>query len=642
MPPTSDGDGKRTVGCSLSKLIITDAHLQKIRDAVLSTHKATLLVSELLNIYIRHSLESNSMVDLSHVFNQSWILNAYNEVTTGSRSVKVLPELRQVRDAFMPSFDPPSRLGIQQCLLYDAGNMATVAATNVWMHFGKRVYSHVRRVFSLNESEYNALTKDEKRKRKLDHLQIAGDLCKSSSETFQSNSKYHSWIVRERERLQITEAFGSDNGKPFTYHLKRRPHKFLFAMYVMSLEKEMDGGKSFAIYPLRRTLVPRHVRFDQKALRDLLGLGQSDYIKQRQKDRLKRKRDGEEKVVVPKRTKHEMEEENMELFGQVVNLRYAGVSRRHLFDYAFTTDGVGARVQMRDISRKNGGNVTSLPKRGVWAIDTIKHLSRIDDLHVIGMDPGKRELIVGVDMDHPKDSTPIRYTQRQRRHELQCKRFSNEIDSITDPVIKTMEQEMAGYNSRSAKLTSFCEYCGKRHEHLDTLLSHYAQLIFRHHRWKKSIKMQQSEERLYKSIQKKKTDHRPIVLAYGAWGLIAGRPGMVSNRGNPPCIGVGLMKKLSKRFLVCPTPEHGTSKTCCRCMGPCGPWTDVEKSEGRTIRGLRRCTQRDCMIPLNRDRCGGTNIGFNFVRLMNDKSPIRTMTDEEVSLHQASLCIECD
>jgi hypothetical protein len=107
---------------------------------------------------------------------------------------------------FMPSFDPPSRLGIQQCLLYDAGNMATVAATNVWMHFGKRVYSHVRRVFSLNESEYNALTKDEKRKRKLDHLQIAGDLCKSSSETFQSNSKYHSWIVRERERLQITEA----------------------------------------------------------------------------------------------------------------------------------------------------------------------------------------------------------------------------------------------------------------------------------------------------------------------------------------------------------------------------------------------------------------------------------------------------
>ena len=81
-------------------------------------------------------------------------------------------------------------------------------------------------------------------------------------------SPYHSWIVKERERLQITEALGSDNGKPFTYHLKRRPHKFLFAMYVMSLEKEMDGCKSFAIYPLRRTLVPRHVRFDQKALRN--------------------------------------------------------------------------------------------------------------------------------------------------------------------------------------------------------------------------------------------------------------------------------------------------------------------------------------------------------------------------------------
>jgi hypothetical protein len=245
-------------------------------------------------------------------------------------------------------------------------------------------------------------------------------------------------------------------------------------------------------------------------------------------------------------------------------------------------------------------------------------------------------------MDNVKDSHPVRYTQKQRHHDIQGKHYQLEMERMTGEDIKGIEHEMSGYNSRSATLTTFCSYCGKRHEHLETLLLHYSNLIFRHHRRKRVIKRQQSEERLYKAIEKRKVDHRPIVLAYGSWGLYAGRPGAPCNKGNPSCIGKGLMKKLSKRFLVCPTPEHGTSKTCCRCMGACEPWKEVEDKENRKIRGLRRCTQRDCMVPLNRDRCGATNIGLNFGRLMNDKSPIRTMTEEEILFHRATLCIECD
>ena len=151
------------------------------------------------------------------------------------------------------------------------------------------------------------------------------------------------------------------------------------------------------------------------------------------------------------------------------------------------------------------------------------------------------------------------------------------------------------------------------------------------------------ESCLREGISKRKTnDSRPILLAYGSWGAVAGRPGMVSNKGNPSCIGVGLMRKLSKQFLVAITPEHGTSKTCCRCFGPCDAWKEVEEMEKRKIRGLRRCTQRDCMIPLNRDRNGAINIGYNFIRLMKSENPIRMMTDEEVLFHQATLCTQCD
>ena len=48
-----------------------------------------------------------------------------------------------------------------------------------------------------------------------------------------------------------------------------------------------------------------------------------------------------------------------------------------------------------------------------------------------------------------------------------------------------------------------------------------------------------------------------------------------------PCIGVGLMRKLSKRFLVSPTPEAYASKTCSRCFGECGPCSETEDMMGK-------------------------------------------------------------
>lgn len=204
-------------------------------------------------------------------------------------------------------------------------------------------------------------------------------------------------------------------------------------------------------------------------------------------------------------------------------------------------------------------------------------------------------------------------------------------------------QFWTGYNSRSSDLATFCAYCGKRHESLEACLAFFADLGHRRRRWKTAIKEQKSEEKLYKRLEgiRKKGDRRSLVLAYGSWGLVAGRAGAASNRGNPPCIGVGLMRKLARRFVVAPTPEAYTSKTCCCCLGPCEAWREKEEEMGRKIRGLRRCTQRDCMLPLNRDRNGATNIGTNFQRLMTDKSPIRSMTEENIAFHRASLCLEC-
>ena len=106
MPPTSDGI--RTVGCSLEKLLPDVGHLAAIRQAVASTHKATILASELLNMHLRRLLHTPD-ADLSCFFNASWLLNAYNEVTIGKRKVKVDEDLHQTPEKHMPSFSPPDR-----------------------------------------------------------------------------------------------------------------------------------------------------------------------------------------------------------------------------------------------------------------------------------------------------------------------------------------------------------------------------------------------------------------------------------------------------------------------------------------------------------------------------------------------------
>ena len=46
-------DKLRTVGCSIKKLVRNEVHLNAIRQVVLSTHKATILASELVNVHIR-------------------------------------------------------------------------------------------------------------------------------------------------------------------------------------------------------------------------------------------------------------------------------------------------------------------------------------------------------------------------------------------------------------------------------------------------------------------------------------------------------------------------------------------------------------------------------------------------------------
>ena len=131
MPPESDGSIK-TIGCSLKRLILNEGHFKKIEDAVHRVHRASFLTSELLNLHLRKCIDSE-YDSLKNFFDANWILKAFNEVIciNGQSRTVVDQMLHETRVHYMMPFEAPSRSGIQQCLLYEGRNIATVAANNV-------------------------------------------------------------------------------------------------------------------------------------------------------------------------------------------------------------------------------------------------------------------------------------------------------------------------------------------------------------------------------------------------------------------------------------------------------------------------------------------------------------------------------
>ena len=263
------------------------------------------------------------------------------------------------------------------------------------------------------------------------------------------------------------------------------------------------------------------------------------------------------------------------------------------------------------------------------------------DLDVLGGDPGKVELFVGVRHDDPKGPR-VRYTMKERQRDLRTRQYAAEVRHSKPETVRLAEESLSHFNSRAAGLEAFKAYCQVRRELHRVALPHYSDLAFRQCGWKTAIKRQQSEQKFYDKIASTHSpdDPRQHVIAYGAWGLQAGQTG-VGNKGNPSCPGVGLMRKLSKRFVVVITPEHYTSQTCCKCYSPCAPWTELEKKMGRKIRGIRVCQNEACRLPQNRDRTGAANIATQFCRLYAGLGPIRQLSDEEREFNRLEVCVAC-
>ena len=228
----------------------------------------------------------------------------------------------------------------------------------------------------------------------------------------------------------------------------------------------------------------------------------------------------------------------------------------------------------------------------------------------------------------------VRYTNAQRRFELKTIVAQKKLEALRRKnSIDDLESDLARHTKRAPTLAAFTEYLQEHFRTLRTRLDFYSSLSLRRRRWRSYVLGQKSIARLKNRVREMAPSGAPVAIAWGAWGLVSGA---ACSRGNPPALGIGLMKEFAKDFLVVPTPEHHTSGTCSICLrsgrGPqdASPCAVMETARSTRIRGLRFC--QTCSSHLNRDQNASLNIAMNFRLYMSQNSGIRALTAQEREL----------
>lgn len=247
-------------------------------------------------------------------------------------------------------------------------------------------------------------------------------------------------------------------------------------------------------------------------------------------------------------------------------------------------------------------------------------LEQLKKYNIVGVDPGKRNIIQMVD----KYKNKLRYTCMQRRFECGFKHAKQEMKKIkTKRIIKT-ESVLSYYNSKSCTVKNFVKYIRLKNIINNVLTNFYQKEIFRKLKWRSYIKTQKSIANLINNIKIKfKKDDKKICLAYGNWSLSKQMRHYLSTPG------IGLKNKLSKYFKIITVDEYKTSKICSRCDKELEKFLIRKnprpyKEEYKTVHSLLRCKNVDCNKLWDRD----INASINMIRII--KSHIKNNNRLEI------------
>ena len=362
-----------------------------------------------------------------------------------------------------------------------------------------------------------------------------------------------------------------------------------FNLYLGKNGLDEQKIKLYQVIPIRTSSIPKYIPIDKTIILDILCIENKSIFYNKQ--------DTDQTENIWKLGFGKLYTKNKRLLKQ----------GKYRFDHLIYTDGYGVSLIQKKVNdpikknkykkKKEFPNIDELNK---------KELKSLESMHLVGVDPGKRNIVHLIDENNKK----LRYSSQQRQVECYHKRAKKRIKYLKTEDVLLAESDLSKTCSKSIILPFFLKYVYEKKKANDKILQKfYEKKEHRENRWRTYINTQKSHAKLINSIneQYKSSDNREICLVYGNWSQTK----QMANYYPTP--GIGFKRMLGKSFRIITIDEFKTSKLCCSCedetLNPISrknpkPYKDNIK----TVHGLLRCKNKNCNKYYDRDVNGSKNI----------------------------------
>ena len=589
-----------------------EINTMKINNVVLKAHKIVIHTLQFLKLYILHHYETHNhilpVIDKVLILNVMKVICGEKHTNKGKPPKKETVELKEKLTCFYTEhYKPYTQLEqldyeyMSNVLSYLCEDIITMYENNIQLHYVDYVERFVnvvwKKKFFVDKIRKIFPTKKEREARirqlEKDLRKIKNDLLNvESNVAYTSQPYYHKWITEQKKRIiPNKEKFQKQS---IFYDLKCKPMDYFSCMITMMKQVENELETISNVFPLRSSIAPSYIRLDTITLVNLL-------LRKEQGNKSDFNNQGNTK-------KHEDKIWKFFFRTEKKVFRKSGFSFHHMI----STDGVGVSVLfLRD---DLVGKRLPSAKKGIYRelyIDELNYYSTLQDKKIVGIDPGKEDLIYCVD-DASKDANVFRYSQNQRRKETKMKKYNNIIlamktNNVDGKTIIEYETELSLYNRKTLQIDKFKTYINEKNKINNLLFSFYTKQLFRKLKFGRHINIKRNEQQMISNFRKIYGNPDNVVICIGDWEQ---RQQM---KFKEPTLGIGMRSLFRKnKYKVYLVDEFRTSCKCSKCDGGiCEKFRIREnprpkKDDMRLVHGLLHC-KNDCGV-WNRDRNGSSNI----------------------------------
>jgi hypothetical protein len=589
-----------------------EINMKKINDVVINAHKIVIHTLQFLKLYFIYHydnyLHNLPVIDKVLILNIMKVICGEKHNNQGRKPNKETLELQEKLTSFYNEhykpYTQPEQLDykhMSNVLSYLCEDIITMYENNIQLHYvdyverfvnvvwkKKMLVEKIRKIFPTKKEKESRIRKLEQNLRK-----IKNDLLNVDNKVpYTSQPHYHSWITQQKKHIiPNKEKFQKQS---IYYDLKCSPMDYFPCMITMMKHVENELETISNVFPLRRSISPGYIRLDTITLVYLL----------------LRKEQGKVCEYNNKGNTKKHEDKIWHFFFRTEKKVF------HKTDFSFhhmiSTDGVGVSVLFlrEDLVEKRLPSAKKCISRELY-IDELDDYSGLQDKKIVGIDPGKEDLIYCVD-DASKDATVFRYSQNQRRKETKMKKYNNIIlamktNKIQGKSVIEYETELSNYNRKTLQIDKFKTYINEKNRINNILFGFYAKHLFRKLKFGRHINTKRNEQKMISNFRKMYGNPDEVVICIGDWEQ---RKQM---KYKEPTLGVGIRSLFRKnKYKVYLVDEFRTSCKCSKCDGgACEKFLIREnpkpkKNNMRLVHGLLRC--KSGCGEWNRDRNGSSNI----------------------------------